>query len=76
MPLPEKETILFGIPVPSDDKLFLAIVVVHILLGIICVLAGIAAILSNKGSNLHTTSGKIYYWVLLLIFLTGSRSLS
>src|SRR5688572_3241042 len=70
MPMSEKETILFGIPVPSDDKLFLSIVAVHILLGIICVTAGIGAMFSTKGSSLHTRSGKIYYWTQLLIFIT------
>lgn len=70
MTLSEKETILFGIPVPSDDRLFLAIVVVHILLGIICVATGIVAMLGTKGSALHTRSGKVYYWALLFIFIT------
>jgi len=66
----ESETIIFGIPVPSDNKLFLTIVVVHILLGIACVLSGVVAMLSAKGSRIHTLAGKIYYWVLLLVFVT------
>lgn len=66
----EKETLLFGIPVPSDNKLFLAIVVIHIVLGIICVLSGLSAMLSNKGRGVHSISGKIYYWGLLLVFIT------
>ncbi len=70
MPLSEKETILFGIPVPSDDKIFLAIVVFHILLGIICVSSGVTAMLSEKGSVVHRRSGKIYYRALLLVFIS------
>jgi len=66
----EKETIVFGMPVPSDNKLFLAIVTVHILLGIVCVLSGLVAMLSKKGNNNHRLSGKIYFWALLLIFIT------
>ena len=66
----EKETLLFGIPVPSDNKLFLTIVAVHIILGIICVVSGLSAMLSNKGSGIHATSGKIYYWGLLAIFVS------
>lgn len=66
----EKETLVFGIPVPSDDKLFLAIVVIHIVLGIICVFSGLSAMLSNKGRGLHSISGMIYYWGLLLVFIT------
>lgn len=64
------ETIIFGIPVPSDNKLFLTIVVIHILLGIVCVVSGIVAMLGNKGGRIHVWAGKIYYWVLLLIFIT------
>ena len=68
--MPEKETIVFGVPVPSDDKVFISIVVIHILLGIICVIVGAVAMLSNKGRGRHSLAGKVYYWVLLLIFVT------
>jgi hypothetical protein len=36
----EPETDLLGIPVPSDNEFFLTIVVIHIILGIICVVSG------------------------------------
>lgn len=68
--MPEKETIVFGVPVPSDDEVFISIVVVHILLGIICVIAGAVAMLSSKGKGGHALAGKVYYWMLLLIFIT------
>jgi len=66
----EEETILFGIPVPSTSKLFLAIVVVHILLGLLCVLAGLAAMLSEKGGKSHTLAGKTYFWCMVFAFVT------
>ena len=66
----DKETILFGVPVPSDNPLFLTIVGIHIMLGIVCVLSGAVAMLTRKGSRTHTTSGKIYYWGLVLVFIT------
>jgi hypothetical protein len=66
----DKETMLFGVPVPSDNPVFLTIVGIHIILGIICVLSGAAAIIIKKGSRTHTTSGKIYYWGLVLVFIT------
>ena len=66
----EQETILFGILVPSDNKLFLTIGVIHILLGIICELSGFAAMICRKGSSVHTLSVKIYYWGLLFVFTT------
>lgn len=63
-------TMLFGIPVPSDNPLFLAIVVVHILLGTICVLSGFVAMLATKGKGIHTSAGRVYYWGLALVVLT------
>lgn len=66
----EKETIVFGIPVPSDDNVFIAIVVALILFGIVSVIAGAVAMLSNKGKGKHSLAGKVYYWFLLFIFIT------
>jgi uncharacterized membrane protein len=66
----ERETIIFGIPVPSDNRLFLTIVVIHILLGIICVVAGIVGMLSTKGGRVHSLAGKTYYWFLGVLFAT------
>lgn len=66
----EKETIFFGIPVPSDNKVFLTVVGIHILLGIICVLSGLVSILSKKGSRIHIRAGKVYYWGLVFVFIT------
>lgn len=66
----QEETILFGIPVPSTNRLFLAIVVVHIMFGLICVLAGLTAMLSEKGGKSHSLAGKTYFWGMLLAFVT------
>jgi hypothetical protein len=68
--MPTKETIVFGVPVPSDDQIFLTIVVIHILLGIVCVFSGLFAMLSNKMKGTHTTAGKIYYFGMLFILVT------
>jgi hypothetical protein len=66
----EEETILFGVPVPSDNKVFLAFVAAHIVLGIICTLSGLVAMLSNKTKKAHTVAGKIYYWGMTVLFIT------
>lgn len=66
----EEETILFGIPVPSTNKLFLAIVVVHIVFGLISVVAGLAAMLSVKGEKIHVLAGKTYFWCMVFGFIT------
>lgn len=66
----DNETILFGIPVPSTDKVFLAFIVAHIILGLTCVLAGLFAILANKTSKIHAHAGKIYFLGYTVLFIT------
>jgi uncharacterized membrane protein len=63
-------TNLFGIVVPSTDPFFLAVVGVHVLLGLACVLSGLVAMLSNKGRGRHSTFGTIYFWCMAGVFLT------
>lgn len=60
-------TTVFGIPVPSTNPLFLVVVRFHILVGIVCVAAGITAMLSNKGRGRHATFGTSYYWSLAVV---------
>lgn len=66
----EEETIVFGIPVPSTNKVFLAIVVIHIALSLACVIAGLVAMLSGKTGRIHPRAGKAYFWFMLLAFVT------
>lgn len=66
-----KVTILLGIPVPSSDPTFLAIVGVHVLLGLTCTITGIVAMLSPKRMGRHPTFGSIYYWCLCGVFLSA-----
>jgi hypothetical protein len=65
-------TIVFGVPVPSVDPFFLAVVRCHILVGIICVVAGIAAMLSQKRRGQHSTFGTIYYWCLSVLVVSAT----
>jgi hypothetical protein len=44
-------TIVFGVPVPSVDPFFLVVVRFHILVGVICVVAGIAAMLNAEADR-------------------------
>ena len=53
-----------GIQVPSNSPIFLAIVGVHILLGLACVLSGAIAMLSPKRKGRHPNFGTIYFWCL------------
>jgi uncharacterized membrane protein len=51
---------------------FLALLVVHIAAGLTCVVAGAGAMLSTKGPGRHPAFGTVYYWVLLVVFLSSS----
>jgi uncharacterized membrane protein len=66
----EETTDLFGIPVPSIDKTFLMVVVIHILLSLVAVITGLFAMFAGKGPGLHRKSGKAYFFSMLSSFGT------
>jgi len=68
--MPHETTNVFGVPVPSVDPVFLAIVRFHIGVGIVVVVAGAIAMLSYKGRGRHSTSGTVYYWSLAILAAT------
>jgi|SRR5215510_10134729 len=70
--MPSDTTIVFGVPVPSADPIFIAVVRFHILVGIACVAAGAIAMLSNKGRGRHSRFGTIYYWCLAVLVATAT----
>jgi hypothetical protein len=61
-----------GIPLPSDAPLFLALIALHVAAGLVCVLAGIVAMLSRKMPGRHLQAGTVYYWALAVVFVTMS----
>ena len=65
-------TSILGLPVPSRDPVFLAIVCVHILFGIASVVSGLVAMLSKKGRGRHSALGTVYFWCLSAVFLSMS----
>src|SRR5438876_8944543 len=66
-------TTIGGIVIPSSDPAFLAVTVaVHIPLGIACVLAGAAAMLSRKGRGRHSRFGTIYFYCLLALVASAT----
>jgi hypothetical protein len=66
------ETIVAGIVIPSDSPFFLAVVGLHILVGAVCVITGVVAMLSNKRPGQHPTFGTIYYWCLSVVFVSAT----
>ena len=65
-------TIVFGLPVPSVDPVFLGVVRFHILAGIACLAAGIIAMVSKKGRGRHSTVGTFYYWSLAVLVASAT----
>jgi hypothetical protein len=61
-----------GIPLPSDAPLFLALIALHITAGLTAVIAGVIAMLSQKGPGRHPKAGTVYYWCLAIVFVTMS----
>jgi uncharacterized membrane protein len=68
----ENTTIVLGIPIPSTDPIFLAIIGVHVLFGLAAVTTGAVAMLSKKGRGRHSNFGTVYFWCLFGVFITMS----
>jgi hypothetical protein len=62
--------VVLGIPIPSSSPLFLGIVAVHVLAGITCTVAGLIAMVSAKRAGRHPSAGAVYYWSLVVVFLS------
>jgi len=65
-------TRIAGIEIPSTDPGFLAVIGLHILLGLVCTVTGVVAMLSEKRAGRHPRYGTIYYWGLAGVFLTAA----
>jgi hypothetical protein len=63
---------LAGIPIPSREPWFLAIVGVHVLAGILAVVAGATAMLSPKAPGRHPRAGTVYFWALVTVCVSMS----
>ena len=69
---PDGTTVVAGIPIPSTSPVFLAVVGLHVAVGLVCVVAGAIAMLSPKRAGRHPTCGTIYYWSLMAVFVSAS----
>lgn len=65
-------TIVAGFEIPTSDPVFLAVVGVHVLLGLACTITGAIAMLSTKRIGRHPLFGSIYYWCISGVFVTAS----
>lgn len=65
-------TTIAGITIPSTAPCFLAVVGVHIVIGLACVLSGAAAMFCRKRRGAHSRFGAIYFWCLLAVFMSAT----
>jgi hypothetical protein len=63
---------VLGIKIPSASPIFLTVIGLHVLVGLVCVIAGIVAMLSEKRKGRHTTLGTIYFWCLAAVFVSAT----
>ena len=68
----QNTTVVLGIPIPSTDPMFLAIVGAHVLFGLAALISGAVAMLSKKGRGTHSNLGTLYFWCLFGAFVTMS----
>jgi hypothetical protein len=68
----QDSTTIGGFAIPSANRLFLALVAVHVAAGLIAVIAGIVAMAAPKGRGRHTRAGLIYFRALMVVGVTMS----
>ena len=61
-----------GINVPFRSPMLVALVGLHILFGLACVVTGIVAMLSEKRRGRHPSFGTTYYWCLAVVFASAT----
>ena len=61
-----------GFPLPSDAPQFLAVLSIHVAAGMWCVITGAVATLSKKQPGRHPRFGSLYFWGLVVVFITMS----
>lgn len=66
----DEGVVVLGIPIPSSSPVFLSIVAVHVAAGLVCTIAGIGAMVTPKRAGRHPTVGAVYYWSLVVVFLS------
>ena len=66
----DQGVVVLGIPIPSSSLVFLSTVAVHVVAGLVCAIAGIVAMVAPKRAGRHPSAGTVYYWSLVVVFLT------
>ncbi len=53
-----------------ETLLYKASIAIHVLCGILSLIAGLVAMLANKGGKVHNRAGVVFYWSMFMIFVT------
>jgi hypothetical protein len=61
-----------GFEIPSESPVFLALLAIHVPIGLLAVVAGAAAMLAEKRRGWHTKAGSIYFWSIAVLFGTST----
>jgi len=64
--------VIAGIVIPSVSPVFLSIVAVHVAIALTAVVAGVVAMLSQKGTSTHVRFGTVYFWSLFGVFVSAT----
>jgi hypothetical protein len=66
----DQGVVILGIPIPPSSPVFLSIVAVQVVAGLVGTVAGIVAMVAPKRAGRHPSAGTVYYWSLVVVFLT------
>src|SRR5215469_5254537 len=61
-----------GIEIPSGSPVFVAIVAIHVPIGLLAVVSGVGAMFTEKRRGAHTKCGSVYFWSLGALFATST----
>ena len=53
-----------------ETLIYKSSIAVHVLCGILSLIAGFMAMLANKGGKVHNRAGVVFYWSMFMIFVT------
>jgi hypothetical protein len=62
--------VISGLPIPSTSPIFLALVAIHVTVGIVCEVAGLIAMFAPKKRGRHPRAGTVYFWGLMVVCAT------
>jgi len=63
---------ILGLPIPDAGPVFAAALAVHVLSGLVAVVAGALAATAKKRPGRHPRAGRVYLWAIGAIFVTAT----